>query len=1078
MTSRPQYHEDSSEDEGANKNDIDPSTFSRSRINNAAMPGGSMIGGLLAQYGHSEPARPRPDAMSSGYTNSRPIRQERPQLPPQKRQMMKPKEVRLEDIDFNARTGVSQLMQFFPGLSVRTCFDAYLKSRGDVGAASSDLMDQRDREAKAKAQRGVDIDLTDMFDTDEDLDELNQPTPNKQSSFKRPGEKATTKVQAVNKASIKDKYASKPAAHAISPARPSIPVDSSPMIREATPPQPVRKRLMQGRRPRSPTPPTVSSPVIKVATPPPPRAAARKARGRLAESDDEEEAELEAVETEDEEDEAIDLTDDRPDLEARLIATLNKCSVEELVDLSRQPLETAKNVLEHRPFTTLDDVRKIVIETTTIGKTGKPRVTKKKIGDKFADVCMEMYQGYEAVDQLVLECAEISKPITAEMRAMGMDLAALQATGELTFTELDNDSGIGTPCSNIGDDDANVRTKKPLSQPSTMSKEFVLKDYQIAGLNWMAMMWRQKLSGILADDMGLGKTCQVISFITHLVETGQKGPHLIVVPGSTLENWLREFERFSDTLVVLPYYGSLKEREEFREDLAARREAGELNVVVTTYETAKNRAEDNAFLRKGLRPVVCVFDEGHFLKNSTTKMYKELMRIPAKMRLLLTGTPLQNNLQELVSLLAFIMPSMFEQHAEELEYIFKHKAGVKDASSQEGLLSRERIVRARSMMAPFILRRKKDQVLKHMVAKECRVEYCDMTTEQATIYKGEITKVHNVLKARIAAKERGEKSWTVQGTANNLMRLRLASIHPLLMRHHFTDAILNKMVVASRDEEDFRQLTKDKDKRILEDFMKNSDFQLHQFCQYHSSVTRLDPLRKTEDEAILNSGKVTKLIDLLLKFKANGDRTLVFSKFTMTLDILELVLNHYSLRFCRLDGSTQMAQRQELIDQFYKDEDISVFMLSTGAGGAGINLAAANKVVIFDMSFNPQDDIQAENRAHRVGQTRDVEVVRLVTRGTIEEQIYRLGETKMALDERVTGGAVPSAAVDVAVDGEKAEEAGAGKVMEMMLEDLEKRPGGEKGEGDGKKVKEEDVDMKEAFADGLKKVGLDVKIEV
>jgi len=198
-----------------------------------------------------------------------------------------------------------------------------------------------------------------------------------------------------------------------------------------------------------------------------------------------------------------------------------------------------------------------------------------------------------------------------------------------------------------------------------------------------------------------------------------------------------------------------------------------------------------------------------------------------------------------------------------------------------------------------------------------------------------------------------------------------------------------------------------------------------------------------------------------------------------------------------------MSDRQDLIDTFYKDSDISVFMLSTGAGGAGINLAAANKVIIFDMSFNPQDDIQAENRAHRVGQTREVEVVRLVTRGTVEEQIYRLGETKMALDERVAGNGMAAAApiADAVAEGD--EKAAEGKIMDMLFNDLKKEEeekvdvkseNTKQGKEDVKKVKNEtkddiikprikkeaasdDFDMKDAYKIGLRNAGLDVKDE-
>lgn len=181
----------------------------------------------------------------------------------------------------------------------------------------------------------------------------------------------------------------------------------------------------------------------------------------------------------------------------------------------------------------------------------------------------------------------------------------------------------------------------------------------------------------------------------------------------------------------------------------------------------------------------------------------------------------------------------------------------------------------------------------------------------------------------------------------------------------------------------------------------------------------------------MESGKVTKLTSLLRTYKENGDRVLVFSQFTMVMDILEAVMETEETSFFRLDGSTDMNQRQPMIDQFSEDPDITAFLLSTKAGGAGINLAAANKIIIFDSSFNPQEDIQAENRAHRVGQKREVEVVRLVTKNSIEEKIHALGETKLALDDRVAGVGADE------VDDQKAQKQGAKIIEDMMIGEIE-----------------------------------------
>jgi SWI/SNF-related matrix-associated actin-dependent regulator 1 of chromatin subfamily A len=175
----------------------------------------------------------------------------------------------------------------------------------------------------------------------------------------------------------------------------------------------------------------------------------------------------------------------------------------------------------------------------------------------------------------------------------------------------------------------------------------------------------------------------------------------------------------------------------------------------------------------------------------------------------------------------------------------------------------------------------------------------------------------------------------------------------------------------------------------------------------------------------MDSGKVESMVKLVNTYKANGDRVLIFSQFALVLDILESVLNTSLIHFTRIDGSTKIDERQSLIDTFRDDESITAFLLTTKAGGTGINLMYANKVIIFDGSFNPQDDRQAENRAHRVGQTRDVEVVRLVTKGTVEEQIFALGQSKLLLDGRVAGDSE---------DGGKAEEAGEKAVAKMLLE--------------------------------------------
>jgi SWI/SNF-related matrix-associated actin-dependent regulator 1 of chromatin subfamily A len=462
----------------------------------------------------------------------------------------------------------------------------------------------------------------------------------------------------------------------------------------------------------------------------------------------------------------------------------------------------------------------------------------------------------------------------------------------------------------------------------------------------------------------LGKTCQVIAFFAQLLTKGITGPHLVVVPSSTLENWLREFANFCPELKVEPYYGTQKDRMGMREDL---RKDRSWNVLVTTYTIATGDRNDKGFL-KSLRFNCCVYDEGHMLKNSSSTRYDSLIRLPADFRLLLTGTPLQNNLQELASLLAFILPSVFNEKRGDLASIFKYKAKTTDEDeSSNALLSQQRIQRARRMMTPFVLRRKKTQVLKHLPSKTQRVEYCDMNESQNAIYMGQITGAKDAIVMRAAGKK------PTKNTSNVMMQLRKAAIHPLLFRTLYTDDKLRKMCKDLMKEDTYKNNCAT---ALFEDMEIMNDYELSRLCRTWPKSLGKYALK---NEEWMESGKVQVFKRLLLDFQKNGDRVLVFSQFTQVMDLLEQALTTLDIGYLRIDGNTPVEARQDLIDQYHSETDIMVFLLSTKAGGFGINLACANKVIIFDSSFNPHDDAQASDRAHRVGQTREVEVIRFVT---------------------------------------------------------------------------------------------------
>jgi SWI/SNF-related matrix-associated actin-dependent regulator 1 of chromatin subfamily A len=378
---------------------------------------------------------------------------------------------------------------------------------------------------------------------------------------------------------------------------------------------------------------------------------------------------------------------------------------------------------------------------------------------------------------------------------------------------------------------------------------------------------------------------------------------------------------------------------------------------------------------------------------------------------------LQNNLQELAALLAFILPDVFQERAEDLNFIFKAKAKTGD-SDHAALLSAQRIARARSMLTPFVLRRKKTQVLKHLPTKTCRVEYATLHPAQQAIYDGHLEQARERARLRV---EGAKIPKNANDENNPLMQLRKAAIHPMLFRRHFTNEKIEKMadILRKKVPEHFPTDKNHKREHLIQEMRSGSDFWLHSWCWDYPCLAGFD----VPNLSWMDSGKVESMVKLVKGYKENGDRVLIFSQFALVLDILEAVLNTSKIQFTRIDGSTKIDDRQTLIDTFRDDESITVFLLTTKAGGTGINLMYANKVIIFDGSFNPQDDRQAENRAHRVGQTRDVEVVRLVTKGTVEEQIYALGQSKLVLDGRVAGD--DEAAMDAA--GEKA-------VSKMLLE--------------------------------------------
>ncbi|RDX64597.1 putative ATP-dependent DNA helicase CHR12, partial [Mucuna pruriens] len=473
--------------------------------------------------------------------------------------------------------------------------------------------------------------------------------------------------------------------------------------------------------------------------------------------------------------------------------------------------------------------------------------------------------------------------------------------------------------------------EKVTEQPSILQGG-ELRPYQLEGLQWMLSLFNNNLNGILADEMGLGKTIQTISLIAYLIEhKGVTGPYLIVAPKAVLPNWITEFSTWAPSITAILYDGRLDERKAMKEELSGE---GKFNVLITHYDLIMR---DKAFLKK-IHWRYLIVDEGHRLKNHECALARTLdSGYHIQRRLLLTGTPIQNSLQELWSLLNFLLPNIFNSVQNFEDWFNAPFADRVDVSlnDEEQLLI---IRRLHQVIRPFILRRKKDEVEKFLPSKSQVILKCDLSAWQKVYYQ-QVTDV-----GRVGLDNGSGKSKSLQ---NLTMQLRKCCNHPYL-------------------------------------FVGDYDIYKH------------------KEEIVRASGKFELLDRLLPKLRRAGHRVLLFSQMTRLMDILEIYLRLHDFKFLRLDGSTKTEERGSLLRKFNApDSPYFMFLLSTRAGGLGLNLQTADTVIIFDSDWNPQMDQQAEDRAHRIGQKKEVRVFVLVSVGSIEEVILERAKQKMGIDAKV-----------------------------------------------------------------------------
>ena len=447
------------------------------------------------------------------------------------------------------------------------------------------------------------------------------------------------------------------------------------------------------------------------------------------------------------------------------------------------------------------------------------------------------------------------------------------------------------------------------------------------------------------------------------------------------------------------------------------------DVVLTTYSYFEGDGQATVTDRKWLRRFqwgLCVLDEGHALKKADSSRFMRLSQLDVSQRLLLTGTPVQNNLAELLTMLSFVLPSVFPlslpaafQEAERARVGGKRKE--KEAAAPE-------VARARRMLAPFVLRRKKADVLTQLVQKVEIERILPMTPGQRDVYASKLTearaqrerwnkggerkqaKQNGKRPARSRAGDGGDELFTAaaaKSSASELFwNLRKAANHPCLLRQHFSEAHLARIAKAAQAQGYFGEAASLK--QVVAEVGTYSDAQLHAVSNELRGLADL----ALDMSVLLDSAKFDELKTLLPKLKAAGSRVLIFSQHLEMLNLLEILLGPAGLRlrFLRLDGGTAVEERQQMIDQFQAaDSKIFAFLLSTRAGGQGINLTAADTVIIHDLDWNPQLDKQAEDRAHRLGQKRQVTVYRLVTAGSVEESILQMQRRKTVLGNSVLG---------------------------------------------------------------------------
>ncbi|KAI1868127.1 uncharacterized protein JN550_006615 [Neoarthrinium moseri] len=580
-------------------------------------------------------------------------------------------------------------------------------------------------------------------------------------------------------------------------------------------------------------------------------------------------------------------------------------------------------------------------EQRRIERTAKQRLQALKANDEEAYLKLLDQAKDTRITHLLRQTDGFLNQLASSVKAQQRQAAQLQGNTDFDDDEsepedIDEDGGKKIDYYAVAH-----RIKEDVTKQADILVGGSLKEYQIKGLQWMLSLYNNNLNGILADEMGLGKTIQTISLVTYLIEKKlQNGPYLVIVPLSTLTNWNLEFEKWAPSVTKVVYKGPPNARKQQQEKIRQ----GRFQVLLTTYEYI---IKDRPILSK-IKWFHMIIDEGHRMKNSNSKLSATISQYyHTRFRLILTGTPLQNNLGELWAMLNFVLPNIFKSATTFDEWFNTPFANTGGQDKME-LNEEEQILvirRLHKVLRPFLLRRLKKDVEKDLPDKTEKVIKCKFSALQSRLYKQMVT--HQ----KIAVSDGKGGKANARGLSNMIMQLRKLCNHPFVF-----DEVENQM----------------------------------------------NPLNTSNDLLWRTSGKFELLDRVLPKYKASGHRVLMFFQMTAIMDIMEDFLRFRGIQYLRLDGTTKSDERSDLLRIFNApDSPYFMFLLSTRAGGLGLNLQTADTVIIYDSDWNPHQDLQAQDRAHRIGQKNEVRILRLISSNSVEEKILERARYKLDMDGKV-----------------------------------------------------------------------------